>query len=65
MKTQEQMYWAAFAKRARVNEAFMEMVRNNDITAKELSILIKKRPEIYGHLSHFNLNKTAKTNTEV
>ena len=53
MKTQEQMYWEAFAKRARVNEAFMDMVRKNDITAKELSILIKKRPEVYGHLSHW------------
>lgn len=53
MKTQEQMYWDAFARRARVNETFMEMVRNNDITAQELSILIKKRPEIYGHLSHW------------
>ena len=27
MKTQEQMYYEAFAKRARVNEAFMEMVQ--------------------------------------
>jgi len=53
MKTQEQMYWAAFAKRAQVNEAFMDMVRKNDITAKELSVLVKKRPEIYGHLSHW------------
>ena len=25
-KTQEQMYYEAFAKRARVNEAFMELV---------------------------------------
>ena len=27
MKTQEQMYWEAFAKQAKVNEAFMEMVQ--------------------------------------
>ena len=53
MKTQEQMYWEAFAKRAQVNEAFMDMVRKNDITAKELTLLIKKRPKVYGHLSHW------------
>ena len=50
MKTQEQMYYGAFAKRARVNEAFMEMVQKNDITSEELEKLIAKRPHIYGHL---------------
>ena len=30
MKTQEQMYWEAFAKRARVNEAFGESIMKTE-----------------------------------
>jgi hypothetical protein len=50
MRTQNQLYWQAHERLANIYKAFMEMVRENNITSGEIEKLIQKRPETYGHL---------------
>jgi hypothetical protein len=50
MRTQNQLYWQAHERLANINKAFMDLVRENNITSTELEKLIQKRPELYGHL---------------
>jgi len=50
MKTQTQLYWQAHERLANINKAFLDLVRENNITSGELEKLIQKRPELYGHL---------------
>ena len=52
MKTQEQFFWEAHRKIADLNHAFMAMVKDG-MTAKELSALIDKRPQVYSKFSHW------------
>lgn len=52
-KTQKQMFYGEQKKIADLNNLFMEMVQNKDITAAELRALIKKRPSVYGRFEGF------------
>lgn len=45
MKTQKQYYYGALSRSSGINKHFMELLRNSDITKKELGKLIEKRPE--------------------
>ena len=47
---QLQMYYAAEAKSARLNQAFLEMVEDG-MTSEELQSLIDRRPNVYGRFS--------------
>jgi len=40
----------AHERLANINKAFMDLVKENNITSTELEKLIQKRPETYGHL---------------
>ena len=53
MKTQAQMYYDAERKSAELNNAFLELVCNNEITNEDLRKLIEKRPERYGRFAGF------------
>jgi len=50
MKTQTQLFYMAHERLANINKAFMDLVKENNITSTELEKLIQKRPETYGHL---------------
>ena len=43
---QKQMYWGAFNRSARANEAFLDLVKDG-LTKRELTALIEKRPGLY------------------
>lgn len=60
MKTQYQFYCEAEARSGRLNEAFADLMRNQDITRSELQALIAKRPEVYGRFAGY-LDKLPQT----
>jgi hypothetical protein len=51
MKTQTQMYYEAESRSGQLNELFMDMVREGDMTQEDLDALIVKRPHVYGRFS--------------
>ena len=50
---QQRMFYAEGKKIAALNEAFTDMVRNNEITKTDLEKLIKRRPHVYGRFSGY------------
>ena len=53
MITQEQQFYKSHNRTAQINDIFMELVIDHNLTSHELEKLIEKRPEIYGQFSHW------------
>ena len=52
MTAEEQMYWGAFNRSARANEAFLVLIKDG-LTKRELTALIEKRPALYGRFENW------------
>ena len=50
---QKKMFYAEGRKIADLNDLFMDMVRNNEITKTDLEKLIEKRPRVYSRFSGY------------